>query len=65
MTSRLLFTPTIYAENGASTALSDITQPLVQHIILLISDGMGDAEINAVRNYPKGAGGFFSSTNQT
>jgi len=43
----------------------DITQPPVQHIILLISDGMGDAEINAVRNYPKGAGGFFSSTNQT
>ncbi|HCH39431.1 MAG TPA: hypothetical protein DE191_08005 [Enterobacter sp.] len=42
-----------------------MTLPPAQHIILLISDGMSHAEITAVRNYPDGAGGFFSSTNQT
>ncbi|RKS87032.1 alkaline phosphatase [Orbus hercynius] len=31
-----------------------------KNVILLIGDGMGDAEITAARNYIKGAGGYFS-----
>lgn len=56
----------ITRQGGARRLLGDQTEALraslsnrpAKNVILLIGDGMGDAEITAARNYAAGAGGM-------
>ncbi len=47
-------------DGDQSQAIRDaVNSSGAKNVILLIGDGMGDSEITIVRNYEKGAGGFF------
>lgn len=47
------------AEDQTEALKASLNNNKAKNVILLIGDGMGDAEITAARNYAEGAGGFF------
>lgn len=47
------------SEDQTEALKASLSSKTAKNVILLIGDGMGDAEITAARNYAEGAGGFF------